>query len=185
MAVKVDVYGVRETLAELRKYERNAYNIIEKDLKRSAQPAAVAVGREFPDEPLLNWHSSGGRLETKSNLPPYNGAAARKKVRVAISTKKPTGIGQHGLVRLQQMDGGAQVYDSAGSVTSGGQGSMASAGSKFISNLDKHLKTKSRKGRYRSRVMYPATEKHLPLIEKAVEVSIRKIDGEVQKRLNG
>jgi hypothetical protein len=33
--------------------------------------------------------------------------------------------------------------------------------------------------------MYPATEKHLPLIEKAVEVSIRKIDGEVQKRLNG
>jgi hypothetical protein len=39
--------------------------------------------------------------------------------------------------------------------------------------------------KYRSRIMYPFTEKNLPLIEKAVEVSIRKIDGEVQKRLNG
>jgi hypothetical protein len=83
------------------------------------------------------------------------------------------------------MDGGAQVYDSAGSVTAGGQGSMASAGSKFISNLDKHLTTKSRQGRTRSRVMFPATKKHLPLIEKAIEDSIRRIDSEVQKRLNG
>ena len=184
MGIKVDVYGVRETLAELRKYERNAYIAIEKDLKTSAQPAADAVGREFPDEPLANWHSSGGR-KGKARLPEYNAAKAKSKVKVAVSTKKPTGIGQHGLVRLQQMDGGAQVYDSAGSVTAGGQGSMATAGQKFVSNLDKHLTTKSRQGRYRSRVMYPATEKNLPLIEKAVEVSIRKIDGEVQKRLNG
>jgi hypothetical protein len=33
--------------------------------------------------------------------------------------------------------------------------------------------------------MYPQTKKNLPLIEQAVEISIRKIDGEVQKRLNG
>jgi hypothetical protein len=33
--------------------------------------------------------------------------------------------------------------------------------------------------------MYWETKDNLPLIEKAVEVSIRKIDGEVQKRLNG
>jgi hypothetical protein len=183
--IKVDVYGVRETLAELRKYEVETFKRIRKDLMKSAQPAARAVGREFPDEPLLNWHSSGGRLATKSRLPPYNGAAAKSRVRVAISTKKPRGMQQYGLIRLQQMDGGAQVYDSAGSITAGGQGSMASAGAKFISNLDKHLKTKSKSGRYRSRVMYPATEKHLPLIEKAIEISIRKIDGEVQKRLNG
>jgi hypothetical protein len=185
MAVKVDVYGVRETLVELRKYERTAYTIIVADLKMSAKPAADAVGREFPEQPLLNWHSSGGRLRTESNLPPYNGATARKKVRVAVSTKKPTGIGQHGLVRLQQMDGGGQVYDSAGSDIGGARGASASAGQKFVANLDKRLNVKTKKNKYRSRVMYPATEKHLPLIENAVKDSIRKIDSQVQKRLNG
>ena len=184
MAVKLDVYGVRETLAELRKYEREAYVTIEKDLKQSAKPAADAVGREFPDEPLLNWHTSGGR-KGKARLPEYNGAAAKSKVRVAVSTKKPTGVSQHGLIRLQQSDAGGQIYDSAGSVVGSGRGSGASAGQKFVANLDKHLKVKTKQGRSRSRVMYPATEKHLPLIEKAVEISIRKIDGEVQKRLNG
>jgi hypothetical protein len=182
--IKVDVYGVRETLAELRKYEVETFKTIKKDLMLSAQPAAVAVGREFPDEPLMNWHSSGDR-KGKARMPPYSVSAARSKVRVAVVTKQPRGQSQYGLIRLQQMDGGAQVYDSAGSVTAGGQGSMATAGQKFISNLDKHLTTKSRQGRYRSRVMYPATQKHLPLIENAVEVSIRKIDGEVQRRLNG
>jgi hypothetical protein len=184
MGINVDVYGVRETLAELRKYEKQAYKTITDDLKLSAKPAADAVGREFPSEPLLNWHTSGGR-KGKARLPQYNGATAKNKVRVAVSTKKPTGIGEHGLIRLQQMDAGGQVYDTAGSNIGAARGSGASAGQKFVANIDKHLKVKTKQGRYRSRVMYPATEKHLPLIEKAVEVSIRKIDGEVQKRLNG
>jgi hypothetical protein len=182
--IKVDVYGVRETLAELRKYEVETFKTIKKDLMLSAQPAAVAVGQEFPDEPLMNWHSSGDR-RGKARMPPYSGSAAKSKVKVAVVSKRPTGQQKYGLIRLQQMDAGAQVYDSAGSVTAGGQGSMATAGQKFISNLDKHLTTKSRQGRYRSRVMYPATQKHLPLIENAVEASILKIDGEVQRRFNG
>jgi hypothetical protein len=184
MGIKVDVYGVREALAELRKYERETFNRISKDLKTSAQPAATAVGRAFPDEPLMNWHTSGDR-KGKARLPPYNGSSAKRKVRVAISTKKPTGIGQHGLIRLQQMDAGGQVYDSAGAQTKGARGASASAGQKFISNLDKRSKVKSSGQKYRSRIMYPFTEKNLPLIEKAIEISIRKIDGEVQKRLNG
>jgi hypothetical protein len=184
MGIKVDVYGVRETLAELRKYERETFNRISKDLKTSAKPAATAVGRAFPDEPLYNWHTSGER-KGKARLPPYNGSSAKSKVRVAISTKKPTGIGQHGLIRLQQMDAGGQVYDSAGAQTKAARGASASAGQKFISNLDKRSKVKSSGQKYRSRIMYPFTEKNLPLIEKAIEDSIRKIDGEVQKRLNG
>jgi hypothetical protein len=182
--IKVDVYGVRETLAELRKYEVETFKRIKADLIQSAKPAADAVGSKFPDEPLLNWHSSGGRLASKSNLPPYNASSARRKVKVVVSTKKPRGQNQYGLIRLQQMDAGGQVYDSAGSATIGGRGAGASAGQKFISNLDKRG-TKSQGNGFRSRIMYPQTEKNLPLIEKAIEVSIRKIDGEVQKRLNG
>lgn len=183
MGIKLNVYGVRETLAELRKYERETFNRISQDLKTSAKPAATAVGRAFPDEPLYNWHTSGDRKGI-ARLPPYNGSSAKSKVRVAISTKKPFSSGQHGLIRLQQADAGAQVYDSAGSQTKAARGASASAGQKFISNLDKRsLKSSGKK--YRSRIMYPFTEKNLPLIEKAIEVSIRKIDSEVQKRLNG
>jgi hypothetical protein len=185
MGIKVDVYGVRETLAELRKYEVETFRTIKKDLLKSARPAATAVGRAFPDEPLRNWHTSGGRLESKSNLPPYNGSVAKRKVKPVVVTKAPRGMHQYGLIRLQQMDGGGQVYDSAGSKTKGARGVDATAGQKFISNLDKRSIVQSSGKKYRSRIMYPFTEKNLPLIEKAVEVSIRKIDGEVQKRLNG
>ena len=183
MAMKVDVYGVRETLAELRKYEKQAYKTISDDLKLSAKPAADVVGRKFPDEPLANWHTSGGR-KGNSRFPAYNGASAKSKVKVVVSTSKPRGNNQHGLIRLQQSDAGGQIYDSAGSATKGARGASASAGQKFIANLDKRTKQSGGQG-FRSRVMYPQTKKNLPLIEKAVEVSIRKIDGEVQKRLNG
>ena len=182
--IKVDVYGVRETLAELRKYEAQTFKRIKDDLIQSAKPAAEAVGRKFPEEPLMNWHSSGGRLSSKSRLPPYNAASARSKVKVVVMTKKPRNQAQYGLIRLQQMDAGGQVYDTAGSATLGSQGSAASAGQKFISNLDKRG-VKSKANGFRSRIMYPQTKKNLPLIEKAVEASIRKIDSEVQKRLNG
>jgi hypothetical protein len=184
MGINVDVYGVRETLAELRKYERETFKRISTDLRKSARPAARAVGRAFPDEPLMNWHTSGGR-KGKSRLPPYNGSSAKSKVRVAIITKNPSGIGQHGLIRLQQMDAGGQVYDSAGSKTNAARGAGATAGQKFVSNLDKRSIMQSSGKKYRSRIMYPFTTKNLPLIEKAVEISIRKIDGQVQKRLNG
>jgi hypothetical protein len=177
MGIKVEVHGVREVLAELRKYERETYVTIEKDLKSSAKPAADAVGRDFPDKPLSNWHAAGGR-KGNSRLPAYN-KSAKNKVRVDVSTKKPKGSNEHGLMRLQQSNAGGQIYDTAGS----GGGTKSAAGQRFVSNLDKHLKTKSKSGRYRSRVMYPSTKKNLPLIEKAVEVSIRKIDGLVQKRI--
>jgi hypothetical protein len=181
MGMKLDVYGVRETLEELRKYERETYTTIQKDLKSSAQPAADSVGRDFPKKPLSNWHASGGR-KGQSRLPAYSASAARKTVRVVVSTKKPRRQQQHGLIRLQQKNAGGQIYDTAGSAIGGGG---ATAGQRFVANLDKHSRIKSKSGRYRSRVMYPATKKYLPLIEKAVEVSIRKIDGQVQKRLNG
>jgi hypothetical protein len=112
--IKVDVYGVRETLAELHKYERETYTRITNDLKLSAKPAAQAVGRSFPDEPLRNWHTSGGR-KGNARLPEYNGAKVKNKVRVTVSTRKPAGVSQHGLIRLEQSDAGGQVYDTAGS----------------------------------------------------------------------
>ena len=87
---------------------------------------------------------------------------------------KPTASGSNNFVALVN----------SATLQRGGRGASASAGQKFISNLDKRG-TKSQGNGFRSRIMYPQTKKNLPLIEQAIEVSIRKIDGEVQKRLNG
>jgi hypothetical protein len=183
MGIQMQVDGVREVLDELRKYEVETYKRLRTDLIQSAQPAAKAVGRAFPAKPLMNWHRSGGR-KGASRLPSYSASAARNTVRVVVSTKKPRRQTEHGLIRLQQMNAGGQVYDSAGSATVGRIGAGSSAGQRFIANLDKRG-VKSKGNGFRSRIMYPQTKKNLPLIENAVRDSIRKIDGEVQKRLNG
>jgi hypothetical protein len=182
--IKVDVYGVRETLAELRKYEPETFKAIKKDLLLSAQPAAAAVGSEFPDKPLRNWHTSGGR-RGKAEMPPYSGVSAKSKVKVVLVSKRPTGQQKYGLIRLQQMDAGGAVFDFAGSATKGNSGKGSTSSERFISNLDKSSNSVQRTSGNRSRVMFTATRKHLPLIEQAIEASISKIDSEVQKRLNG
>jgi hypothetical protein len=41
-------------------------------------------------------------------MPPYRGASAKKGVKVVVSTRKPRGNNQHGLIRLQQKDAGGQ-----------------------------------------------------------------------------
>jgi hypothetical protein len=182
--INIDTHGVRETLAELKRYEPEMYKELIKNLINSAQPAARAVGAMFPDEPLMNWHTSGGR-KGPSRFPPYNGSAAKSRVKPVTSIARPRGVGTYGLLRLQQMDAGAQIFDSAGSATAGRRGRGASAGQKFIANLDKRSTVKSDGKGFRSRVMYSATEKYLPLIEAAVEVELAKINIETQKRLNG
>lgn len=182
--VNIDTYGIRETLTELRRYEPDTYKELVKNLKNSAMPAAQAVGRMFPDQPLRNWHTSGGRKGV-SRMPPYSGSKAQNSVKPVTSLTRPQGINQHGLLRLQQQDAGGSVYDTAGSATAGARGRNASAAQKFVANLDRNSNIKSSGNKYRSRIMYGASEKYMPLIEAAVEIELAKINIQTQKRLNG
>ncbi len=177
---RLEVYGVRDAIAYLQKFEVEAYRRITSQLRTEAKPVADKVGREFPEEPLMNWHTTGGRVG-KARLPEYSTSKVRKGVRHATSTRKPKNANSHGILRLQQFDGGGQVYDSAGSVTRAGRESL---GGMFVGNLDKHLTTKSVQGKYRSRVMYPATKKHLPEIIDSVQKIVDDFSGEVEKNIN-
>jgi hypothetical protein len=47
MGIKVETYGVRETLAELHKYERSTSIRIRNDLKSSAEPLASLLVQSF------------------------------------------------------------------------------------------------------------------------------------------
>ena len=178
--IGIEVYGVAEVIKELRNMEPELYKRLTNDLRTSAAPLARAVGSEFPEEPLINWGGSGAR--NKNGFPSYNAAQAINNVKPSVSTRKPRGANEYGILRLQQFGGAAQIYDSAGSITQAGKGS---SGEMFVMNLDKRLRTKSRKGRTRSRVMYPATQKHLPLLIPAIEQSLDRTSKIIERNING
>jgi hypothetical protein len=177
--VRIEVHGVAEAIKELRNLEPETYKRLTSDLRTSAVPLARTVGSEFPQEPLLNWGGSGAR--NKNRFPSYNSAQAIGQVRPAVSTRKPKAVNTYGILRLQQMSAAGQIYDSAGSVTRAGKNSL---GGMFIMNLDKHLRVKSKQGRSRSRVMYPATEKHLPMLLPAIQQSVDRTGKIIGRNIN-
>jgi hypothetical protein len=178
--IRIEVHGVARAIKELRNLEPTLYRRLTADLRTSAQPLARAVGAEFPDEPLMNWHSSGGRRGA-SRLPPYNSSSARSGVKPAVSTSRRSGASSYGILRIQQYDAGGQVYDSAGSVAIA-DGKTSSA--LFVANLDKGTNTNSRQGRTRSRVMYPFTKKYLPQLIPAIQESVDRTSKIVQESIN-
>jgi hypothetical protein len=114
-------------------------------------------------------------MKGKQKFPPYVGSKAKSKVKPAFSTS--TRSNRVGLLRLQQMDGGAQIYDSAGSKAD------TKAGMRFVSNLDKPFTTKSAKGKTRSRVMFPQTEKNMGMVQESIAQSIEKLNKVVQDNI--
>lgn len=184
MATQIQFYGISGTLHYLKNYEADLYKTLRKDLVMKAQPLAQLVGSKFPDEPLRNWHTSGGRLRTESRLPPYLGAKAQTKVKPkAGSGSIRGGTRASTILRIQQDDAGGSVYDIAGSVTAGARGASASAGQKFIVNLDKHKRIKSSGDGGRSRILYGAIKANEKMIEEDVLQIIRQVDAYTTKAI--
>lgn len=174
--IRIEVYGVAQAVRELRNLEPTLYRQLRKDLLSSAKPLAEAVANSFPDEPLVNWEGDGSR-KGPNNFPSYNSASVHARVRPAVMTSKPKAPSSYGILRIEQMDAAGAIYDSAGSKTAAGRNSN---GGRFIMNLDKRLNTKSSKGKTRSRVLYPKTQKYLPLVFPAIEQTIAATEKLVQ-----
>lgn len=157
--------GLKDLLADLRKYDRDLYKEVATVLKSSAQPLAQRVGAAFPAEsPLDRWHEKG--RVGKARLPGYYGGKARTGVKPIVYSGNRF-VGKNvGILRLQQMDAGGAVYDGAGSKMANPKGET------FIKNLDKYTRVKSRGDGFRSRVMMPATARNLPMIEASVAKAI-------------
>ena len=184
MAFKVEFYGISQTLYYLKNYEKDLYETLRKDLVSKATPLAQLVGTNFPDEPLRNWHTSGGRLSSASRLPPYMGGKAKSMVkpvagRGSLSVRAKANV----ILRIEQKDAGGSVYDSAGSRTMARRGASASAGQKFIANLDKHLPRQSSGSKTRSRIMFGSIQANEKMIETDVLEVIKKVDAYTTKAI--
>lgn len=184
MATELKFYGINETLYYLKNYEKDLYKSLRKDLVSKATPLAQLVGRSFPDEPLRNWHTSGGRLKSASRLPPYMGGAAQSGVKAKTGSGSLSGGTRASVIlRIQQMDAGGQVYDSAGSKTAGQRGATASQGEKFIANLDKGKRLQSTGKKTRSRILFGAVKSNEAMIEQDVLEVIKKVDAFTTKAI--
>jgi hypothetical protein len=171
---------LKSLLDDLRSYDKDLYKEVTKALVQSAAPIATAVGSAFPGKPPLEfWHETN-RRRGKARMPGYNAMNVRRGVKAVVPRPKGFQGARFrtvGILRLQQMNAAGQVYDVAGSAFKN------EAGERFIHNLDKHLRTKSRGDGKRSRIMYPYTKKHLPMVEKSVALSIKAQNSRIRARL--
>jgi hypothetical protein len=178
--IVVDATMLNALLRELRSYDKDLYKEVTKNLVNSAAPIATAVGTAFPGKPPLEFWREKGRRRGAARMPPYSPMNVRRGVKAVVPRIKSNpvaNVNTVGILRLQQMNAGGQVYDVAGSAMKNAKGD------RFIQNLDKHLRTKSRGNGFRSRIMFPYTKKHLPLIEKSVALSIKAQNSRIRARL--
>lgn len=170
MAIAIEVYGLKETLRELQKYQPELYKEISQQFRDGAAPLLQSVGKDYPYKPLKNWHETNKRVG-KSRLPPYTQAKAQKGLVATFKTTRR----YDGILRIEQKDGGAQVYDTAGGRTL----------NQFVKNLDKRSPTKSKPSKNRSRYLFTSVEANLNLIEDQIQEAIDKTDKLIQIRIVG
>ena len=176
MATDLQFYGINETLRYLKEYEKDLYKTLRKDLVAKAQPLAQLVGSRFPDQPLSNWLRTGER-RGKARMPPYMVGKAKAGVKPISGTGSSRGKGQV-ILRIEQKNAGAQVYDSVG------RGNYETSGSTFIKNLDTKSVIKSKRGKNRSRIMFGAVKGNQKMIEEDVISVIKKVDAFTTKAIN-
>jgi len=177
MKTSVKVVGIAEAMRYMNRYEKDLYKEVKAQMDSSAQPLAQQVGGDFPDRVLTNWngsHPSKRRKEGKP-FPNYEAANARGMVKPKVGIGRVRN-GERNILRIQQMSAGGAVLDGAGSKTD----------NIFVRNLDTYAPTKgkSRLGTSRSRVMYRAVEKRMPMVETVVARSIELTDKMVQQAIN-
>lgn len=167
----ISTSGINETLRALRRMEPEVYKALRAEMVDQAKPLARIVGDKFPkDKPLKGWHTSGRR--GPSRMPGYSAASVAKAVKPIAGTGLARSGGQR-ILRIQQMNGGGQVYDTAGSL----------AGGQFVHNLDKHLRVKSKRNGFRSRVMFKAVKDNFDVIETGMQRVIDKLEKQTERRL--
>jgi hypothetical protein len=167
MTTTIRTHGIKELLVELRKLEPELHKALKTDLVNTAKPLAAKVGAGFPKTPLDNWKKTG--RSGKARMPAYQAGAVAKGVKPVYASS----LKRDAILRIEQKNAGGQVYDSAGSRSN----------PSFVRNLDKHLTTKSRLGKSRSRVLYSGVKKNINMVEKPIADVIRRLERRIQQTI--
>ena len=101
--MKTSVYGVRESLAELRQLDKVAFFEAIKEIKKAARPMQQAMQAGLPSSPPLSGMARG-RLKW----------SGRAKVNVKYGGRKDRRKDTWPLLKLELKDGAAVLFDMAG-----------------------------------------------------------------------
>jgi hypothetical protein len=165
--VTLHIDGVKAVLQELYYLDRTLHRQITATLRTEAKPLVDEASRAFPADPLTRWTVNEGAKRSAGGFPSYNPSSARRGVRSKVGGRRNQRTGEWPILRLQQTDAGGAVYDMSGRST-GGKNS-------FVPNLEGINGNASR-------VMWPAVEKGLPLIERLLQAAIDLASAEVTRR---
>ena len=160
----------------LRRFEKEAYKDIKKQLLTKAQPTVRAVRAEFPKDPWqsrrgVNWTKYGrtdrGRKQPSAagaSFPRYQVSRVRSGVKADDGSRRRRSDGTYTILRIKQTYAAGAIYDLAKNTKTGGAES-------FIKNLNK-----GKRGKPKSRVMWNTVQKHIPQLTKDVENILRGLE---------
>ena len=99
---QTSVYGVRETLAELKELDKALFFETVREIKKAAAPMVKELERALPSEPPLSGMARG-RLSWR-----------KMKVNVKYGGRKDRNKDEWPLLKLELKDGAGQLFDMAG-----------------------------------------------------------------------
>jgi hypothetical protein len=178
MSQIVAVQGVQSTIEYLRRFDRDLFKEIRKELIKSAAPTVRAVKQEFPKQPWnstrgVHWTMYGrterGRKSPSAagaSFPRYQQRKVQQGVKADTGSRRRRTDGTYTILRIKQTDAAGSIYDLAKhqQTTSPDRGS-------FVKNLNN-----AKRGKPNSRVMYPTVKKQLPSLISDVEKILSRIE---------
>jgi hypothetical protein len=171
MAQVIAAYGVQSTIAYLRRFERDAFKEIQKDLKNASQPLVKKVADQFPAKPMSNWTQYGrtqrGRKpagQSGSTFPRYQITKVRKAVSADAGSSRRRTDGSYNILRIKQTNAAGAIYDLA-------KNSESKQGTQFVQNMNRH-----HRGKPNSRIMHPVVNKNKHLIMKDVNKIVNGVE---------
>jgi hypothetical protein len=168
------VYGVRETLAEIKNIDKALYFQCVKDIKDAAKPLAGALVMEFSNGSPMSGMEHRGRTAWKT-----------PKVMTKFGGRKDKTADSWGLVKIIVSGAAAQMTDLAGRSYSGEKTrsygwkntkrthTVNGQGAAMIRNL----------GGKPSRTIWPTTEAFMPMTNRAILKAIEEVSAIVNKNL--
>ena len=178
MSQIVAVQGVQSTIEYLRRFDKELFKEIRKELIKSAAPTVMAVKKEFPKEPWnstrgVHWTMYGrterGRKAPSAageSFPRYQQRKVKQGVKADTGSRRRRTDGTYTILRIKQTDAAGSIYDLAKN-----QQTMTPDRGSFVKNLNN-----AKRGKPNSRVMYPTVKKQLPSLIADVEKILSRIE---------
>lgn len=125
--MRVEIDGAAQLVNRLKKFDKDIYKILERELKRAATLVAKDARGRITDRPISNWGkwaevtgSSGKRgvvtMVTGSRDLSFDPARVRRGFRAQVPKRYRNGAITGFSVRVAQMDPAGAIYELAGSV---------------------------------------------------------------------